>query len=174
MTKTWLLRSPVRRKSGFLALTILSAATLCGGRLEFDTSRFESWHPSQPPGSLAEIPRHSENRRHFRGLATKSPVSGEGYRTFRTKRREFRGKSLLDEFSISEIQGRYVARPVAFWRTACHSPACCDSDCAAPASTCAVTGPAAKRAASIQTVSRIAQSLHGSEAVDLLGRTVLE
>jgi glutaminase len=52
------------------ALTLLSAPTRCGDRLEFDTSRFESWHPSQPPGSLAEIPRHSENRRYFRGLAT--------------------------------------------------------------------------------------------------------
>jgi hypothetical protein len=78
--------------------------------------RFESWRPSQPPGSLAEVPRHSENRRHFSRLTAKSPVSGEGYRTSRATRREFGGESLLDEFSISEIQERWGARPVAFWQ----------------------------------------------------------
>jgi hypothetical protein len=36
-------------------------------------------------------------------LAARSPVSSEGYRTSRAKRREFGGESLLDEFSISEI-----------------------------------------------------------------------
>jgi hypothetical protein len=36
----------------------------------------------------------------------KRPVSGEEYRTSRTKGREFRRQSLLDEFSISEIWAR--------------------------------------------------------------------
>jgi hypothetical protein len=36
----------------------------------------------------------------------KGPVSGEEYRTSRTKGREFRRQSLLDEFSISEIWAR--------------------------------------------------------------------
>jgi hypothetical protein len=86
-----------------------------GVGLEIDTSRFESSEPSQPPGSLAEIPRHSENWPHFRTLATKSPVSGQRYRTSRAEYREFGGGSLLDEFSISEIQERRAMRPVVFW-----------------------------------------------------------
>jgi hypothetical protein len=44
---------------------------------KFDTSRFESWQPSQPLGSLAEIPRHSENRRYFNMLTTNSLASGQ-------------------------------------------------------------------------------------------------
>jgi hypothetical protein len=36
----------------------------------------------------------------------KGPVSGEEYRTSRTKGREFQRQSLLDEFSISEIWAR--------------------------------------------------------------------
>jgi hypothetical protein len=44
--------------------------------------------------------------RHFRRLAARSTVSGEGYRTSRAKRREFGGESLLDEFPISEIKER--------------------------------------------------------------------
>jgi hypothetical protein len=73
--------------------------------LSFRPNR-DCWRPSQPPGSLAEVPRHSENRRHFSRLAARSPVSGEGYRTSRAKSREFKGESLLDEFLISEIQER--------------------------------------------------------------------
>jgi hypothetical protein len=42
--------------------------------------------PTNCPTSA--IPRHSENRRRFRTLATKSPVSGQRYRTSRAKRRE--------------------------------------------------------------------------------------
>jgi hypothetical protein len=57
--------------------------------------------PGSNPG--AGVRRHFELRRHFRRLAAKSPVSGEGYRISRAKRREFGGESLLDEFSISEI-----------------------------------------------------------------------
>src|SRR5208282_2765725 len=64
-----------------------------GHTFKFDTARFESSQPSQPPGSLAAIPWHSENRRHFRTLAARSPVSGEGYRTSRAKRQEFEGES---------------------------------------------------------------------------------
>jgi hypothetical protein len=84
-----------------------------GVGLEIDTSRFESSEPSQPPGSLAAVPRHSENWPHFRTLATKSPVSGQRYRTSRAEYREFGGVSLLDEFSISEIQERWAARRVS-------------------------------------------------------------
>ena len=47
--------------------------------LEIDMARFESSEPSQPPGSLDEVPRHSENRRHFSKLATKSPVSSKDF-----------------------------------------------------------------------------------------------
>jgi hypothetical protein len=46
-------------------------------------------------------------------MAAKSPVSSEGYRKSRAERREFRGQSLLDEFSISEFQERRAVRPVA-------------------------------------------------------------
>jgi len=46
---------------------------------------------------------HSEECRHFRGLAVKGPVSGEEYRTFRSEGRESRSASPLNEFSISEI-----------------------------------------------------------------------
>src|SRR5216684_3633873 len=84
-------------------LTILSAPTLCRDWLEFDTSRFESSMPSQPQWSLACRFQCSEECRHSRGLAVKGPVSGEEYRTSRTKGHEFRRQSLLDEFSISEI-----------------------------------------------------------------------
>jgi hypothetical protein len=87
-------------------------------KLDFGSAipKFESWRPSQPPGSLAEIPRRFGNRRYFRRLAARSPVSSEGYRTSHAKRQEFGGESLLDEFSISEIQERRAVRPVAFWR----------------------------------------------------------
>jgi hypothetical protein len=72
-------------------------------QFEFDTSRFESSLPSQPPRSLAGDFGQSRKCRHFRGLADKSLVSGEKSRASRTKGREFRDESLLDEFSISEI-----------------------------------------------------------------------
>src|ERR1700730_10759836 len=39
----------------------------------------------------------------FRGLAAKSPVSGEEYWAFRAEGRDFWRESLLDDFSISEI-----------------------------------------------------------------------
>jgi hypothetical protein len=81
-------------------------------RLDARFARNSTQRGSNP---LAEIPRHSENRRHFSRLAARSPVSSEGHRTCRAKRREFGGESLLDEFSISEIQERRAARPVASW-----------------------------------------------------------
>jgi hypothetical protein len=55
----------------------------------------------------------SANRRHFRGLAAKSLVSGRDFWMSRTEGRKSRGKSLLDDFSISETGGATVQRPVA-------------------------------------------------------------
>ncbi len=54
-------------------------------QVDFDSaiSRFESWRPSQPPGSLRRNFRLSEKWRHFRGLAGNGvrgakPVAGSG------------------------------------------------------------------------------------------------
>jgi hypothetical protein len=60
--------------------TILSAATPWRDRFEFDTPRFESSQPSQPPRSLASDSAHSAKTRHFRGLAARSLVSGKKFR----------------------------------------------------------------------------------------------
>jgi hypothetical protein len=58
---------------------------------------------------------HSEKCRLVRRLAAGSSVSGKKNRTPRTEGRDFRGESLLGEFSISEIFGAEERRPVAFW-----------------------------------------------------------
>jgi hypothetical protein len=60
-----------------------------------DGLEFDTWHPG-------DVLR-SAKRRHFRGLAAKSLVSGGEFWESRTKSRKSRGKSLLDDFSISEI-----------------------------------------------------------------------
>jgi len=90
------------------ALTLLSAPTRCGDRLEFDTSRFESWHPSQSPWSLPGNFGCWRKYGPFRGLEGKDPVSRQEFWRNRTESRESRGESLHDGFSISEnwIRGR--------------------------------------------------------------------
>jgi hypothetical protein len=77
-------------------------------------SAFESSQPSQPPRSRPGNVLHCANRRHFRGLAAKSLVSGGQFWESRTEGRKSRGKSLLDEFSISKFRNGTVQRPVAF------------------------------------------------------------
>jgi hypothetical protein len=75
---------------------------------KFDTSRFESWQPSQPPGSLHGNFVCRRKCRHFRRLEGKDPVSRQEFWRNRTESRESRGESLLDDFSISGnwIRGR--------------------------------------------------------------------
>jgi hypothetical protein len=58
---------------------------------------------SQPSRSLARDFGHSPKCRHFRKLAASSPVSGEEFWRILAEGRESRGKSLLGDFSISEI-----------------------------------------------------------------------
>ena len=61
-------------------------------------------------------PLRSAKRRHFRGLAAKSLVSGGKFWESRTEGPESRGESPLDDFSISEIWSGSVQRPVAYAR----------------------------------------------------------
>jgi hypothetical protein len=63
----------------------------------------QDWLLSQPQRSLARDFGCSRKCRHFRRLAAKRLVSGAEFWESRTKGRKSRGKSLLDEFSISEI-----------------------------------------------------------------------
>jgi hypothetical protein len=72
-------------------------------RFEFDTPRFESSQPSQPPRSLPGNCQNFAKSRHFRRLVAKSLVSGKESRASRTEGHESGGKSLLDKISISEI-----------------------------------------------------------------------
>jgi hypothetical protein len=81
-----------------------------GGRISLQP---QDWVVSQPPRSLARDFRRSRECRHFRRLAAKHPVSGEEYRAPRAEGRDFRRKSLLDDFSISEIWIGTRQRPVA-------------------------------------------------------------
>jgi hypothetical protein len=73
-------------------------------RFEIDTKRFESFQGSQPRRSLPRVFRHSRKCRHSRGLAANRRVSGKENPTFSTEGGPFRGRSLLREFSISEIR----------------------------------------------------------------------
>jgi hypothetical protein len=74
-------------------------------QVDFDSAipRFESWRPSQPPGSVRRNFRLSEKWRHFRGLAGNGRVFGEENRAFPTEGGVFLEESLLHEFSISGI-----------------------------------------------------------------------
>jgi hypothetical protein len=83
-------------------------------KIDFAISRFESWRPSQPQGSLPGDFEYSRKCRHFRRLAATHPVSGEEFWRIHDEGRESRGESLLDEFSISEIWMGAEQRPVAF------------------------------------------------------------
>ncbi len=73
--------------------------------VDFDSAipRFESWHPSQPVGSLRCDFQVWENRRHSRGLAGNGRVFGEENRALPTEGGVFLDESLLHEFSISGI-----------------------------------------------------------------------
>jgi hypothetical protein len=104
--------APIPRKSGLLAPTILSAATPWRDRFEFDTSQFESWHPSQPPGSLHRNFGHLRKYRRFRRLPAKSPVSGEEIQGSRAEGGEFRSESLLADFQYPKFRPGAVERPV--------------------------------------------------------------
>jgi hypothetical protein len=64
--------------------------------------------PQPATGSLAGDFGHSRKWRHFRRLAAKSPVSGDEFWTSGAEGGKFRGKSLVDEFSISEISERDI------------------------------------------------------------------
>jgi hypothetical protein len=94
---------PRKRRHGQTSNKRLCALRRFRDRFEFDTARFESFQPSQPPGSLPDIFRYSEKCRHSRGLAGNRSVSGEENPTFPVVGGIFPDKSLLREFSISEI-----------------------------------------------------------------------
>jgi hypothetical protein len=63
----------------------------------------EDWVVSQPQRSLSGDFLHFAKSRHFPGLAVRSLVSGEEFRGSLAESLESRGRSLLAEFSISEI-----------------------------------------------------------------------
>jgi hypothetical protein len=71
--------------------------------IDFAISRFESWRPSQPKGSLPGDFGYSRKCRHFRRLTARSPVSDEEFGRNRAESLESRGVSPLAGFSISEI-----------------------------------------------------------------------
>jgi hypothetical protein len=72
---------------------------------DFDSAvpRFESWHPSQPPLSLAGELRHSTKSRHFWRLGARSSVSCEKIRAARASGLKSGERSLLVQFPISEF-----------------------------------------------------------------------
>jgi hypothetical protein len=118
-TVTVPLRS-LRKASPFWAILLLVSAPpdhgLTASTTEIDSviSRFESWHPSQPPGSLPGDFGYPRKRRPFRRLAAKSPVSGGEFQRIRAEGRESRGESLLDDFQYPKFGSGAVQRPVAF------------------------------------------------------------
>src|SRR5262245_9480136 len=90
-------------------------------------SRFESWHPSQPPRSLPGDSPHSTKSRHFRRLAAKSPVCAKEFWASRAEGRESRVESLLDDFSISEIWERERPKTGCVSAETGSNPRPCDS-----------------------------------------------
>jgi hypothetical protein len=87
---------------------IVSSLESCRSRIRsskrhFAISRFESWHPSQPPWSLPGDFSDFAKSRHFRRLVAKSSVSGLESRRLLTESLDSGDVSLLAGFSISEV-----------------------------------------------------------------------
>jgi hypothetical protein len=93
-------------RTGRCAIILVCRCGSCHwrGRFEFDTSRFESSLPSQPPRSLSSVFRRLEKCRQSRGLEANRRVFGAETAEFAAERQIFSDESLRRQFSISEIR----------------------------------------------------------------------